>query len=337
MPRPGASAARRARRSNAAGRQSSAKLLARPVGRTNPVRTNPAASSRHPSGNPSRQSQPAIPAGLRRRCSVVAFGYASCDQSAREAATPLPAPTGSVAQHQARLSLSRAPDRGAALAASLSDLLRARAVHAMRSAAALRNNHKGRSMAAITERRVREGLPHPRGATWDGEGVNFALFSAHATRVELCLFDDAGERETARIDLPEYHRRDLARLSAGCAPGHRSTAIASTAPMSRCRAIASIPNKLLLDPYARGHFGDLKWDPAVFGYQMESGDDTTFDERDSAPFMPKCVVVDPEFRLERRAAPGAPCRGITRSSTRLHRARLHQASSRSAEGMARHL
>ena len=59
-------------------------------------------------------------------------------------------------------------------------------------------------MAAITERRVREGLPHPRGATWDGKGVNFALFSAHATRVELCLFDDAGERETARIDLPEY-------------------------------------------------------------------------------------------------------------------------------------
>ena len=55
------------------------------------------------------------------------------------------------------------------------------------------------------------------------------------------------------------------------------------------------PNKLLLDPYARGHFGDLQWNPAVFGYKMESGDDLTFDERDSAPFMPKCVVVDPNF------------------------------------------
>ncbi len=55
------------------------------------------------------------------------------------------------------------------------------------------------------------------------------------------------------------------------------------------------PNKLLLDPYARGHFGELKWDPAVFGYQIESGEDTSFDERDSAPFMPKCVVVDPNF------------------------------------------
>jgi isoamylase len=51
---------------------------------------------------------------------------------------------------------------------------------------------------------IREGLPHPLGATWDGNGVNFALFSAHATRVEICLFDEHGEREIARIDLPEY-------------------------------------------------------------------------------------------------------------------------------------
>src|SRR6202166_4489008 len=55
------------------------------------------------------------------------------------------------------------------------------------------------------------------------------------------------------------------------------------------------PNKLLLDPYARAHAGSLTWDPAVFGYKMESGDDLTFDERDSAPFMPKCVIVDPDF------------------------------------------
>jgi isoamylase len=51
---------------------------------------------------------------------------------------------------------------------------------------------------------IREGLPHPIGATWDGNGVNFALFSANATRVEICLFDQAGEREEARIELPEY-------------------------------------------------------------------------------------------------------------------------------------
>ena len=56
-------------------------------------------------------------------------------------------------------------------------------------------------MVAVTDSPIREGLPHPLGATWDGKGVNFALFSAHATRVELCLFDETGE---TRIDLPEY-------------------------------------------------------------------------------------------------------------------------------------
>ena len=58
----------------------------------------------------------------------------------------------------------------------------------------------------------------------------------------------------------------------------------------------------MLDPYARGHFGDLKWNPAVFGYKMETGNDMTFDERDSAPFVPKCVVVDPAF--EWKGEPG---------------------------------
>ncbi len=65
--------------------------------------------------------------------------------------------------------------------------------------------------------------------------------------------------------------------------------------MSPRAGIASNPNKLLLDPYARGHSGDLEWNPAVFGYELESGDDLTFDKRASAPFMPKCVVVDADF------------------------------------------
>ncbi len=51
---------------------------------------------------------------------------------------------------------------------------------------------------------IREGLPHPRGATWDGKGTNFAIFSAHATKVEVCLFDENGEKELERIELPEY-------------------------------------------------------------------------------------------------------------------------------------
>ncbi|HUC73124.1 MAG TPA: glycogen debranching protein GlgX [Stellaceae bacterium] len=142
--------------------------------------------------------------------------------------------------------------------------------------------------------RVREGLPHPLGATWDGKGVNFALFSAHAACVELCLFDDGGARETARIELPEY----TDEIWHGYLPGIQPGSIYGYrvhGPYEPDSGHRFNPNKLVLDPYARGHFGDLKWDPAVFGYQLETGDDTTFDERDSAPFMPKCVVVDPNF------------------------------------------
>ncbi|MBV8778348.1 MAG: glycogen debranching protein GlgX [Alphaproteobacteria bacterium] len=148
-------------------------------------------------------------------------------------------------------------------------------------------------MAAKT--RIGEGLPHPLGATWDGDGgVNFALFSAHATKVELCLFGDDGTKETARIELPEFTDEIWHGHIAGLRPdtiyGYRVHG-----PYEPEAGHRFNPNKLLLDPYARGHFGDLRWDPAVFGYQMESGDDLTFDERDSAPFMPKCVVVDPNF------------------------------------------
>jgi isoamylase len=139
---------------------------------------------------------------------------------------------------------------------------------------------------------LREGLPYPLGASWNGNGTNFALLSANASKVEVCLFD--GEREVSRIELAEYtnqvfhgHVPDLGpdtfygyRVHGPYEPdaGHRFNS-----------------SKLLLDPYARAHAGRLQWNPAVFGYKMETGDDRTFDERDSAPFMPKCVIVDPNF------------------------------------------
>jgi isoamylase len=157
-------------------------------------------------------------------------------------------------------------------------------------------------MTAINKARLQEGLPHPRGATWQGKGVNFALFSAHATRVELCLFDETGEREVERIDLPEYTDEIwhgyVADVHPGSIYGYRVHG-----PHEPSNGHRFNPNKLVLDPYAQGHFGDLHWNPAVFGYQLESGDDTTFDKRDSAPFMPKCVVVDPNFDWR-----GAPVR-----------------------------
>src|SRR3984957_14639630 len=149
-------------------------------------------------------------------------------------------------------------------------------------------------MKATRKSAVQEGLPHPSGATWDGKGTNFALFSENASKVELCLFDERGERELERIALPEYTNQIwhgyLPEVPPGTVYGYRGHG--AYAPEAGHRFNA---NKLLLDPYACAHTGELHWDPAVFGYQMESMDDLTFDERDSAPFMPKCVVVDPGF------------------------------------------
>jgi glycogen operon protein len=143
--------------------------------------------------------------------------------------------------------------------------------------------------------KIREGLPHPRGAHWDGKGVNFSLFSAHATKVELCLFDARGEKELERIELPEYTDEIwhgyLTEVGPGTVYGYRVHG-----PYEPEQGHRFNPYKLLLDPYARAHVGELKWDPACFGYTIGAdGDDLTFDERDSAPFMPKGVVVDQDF------------------------------------------
>jgi isoamylase len=144
---------------------------------------------------------------------------------------------------------------------------------------------------------VKEGLPYPKGATWDGKGVNFALFSAHATKVELCLFDTGGKTETARIELPEYRDEIWHGYVPDIGPG-TIYGFRVHGPYQPDEGHRFNPNKLLLDPYARAHIGELKWDPAVFGYKMGE-EDTTFDERDSASFMPKSVVVDPDFDWKR--------------------------------------
>ena len=142
---------------------------------------------------------------------------------------------------------------------------------------------------------LREGRPFPLGATWDGLGVNFALFSANATKVELCLFDAKGEREIERIEMPEYTdevwhcylpdgRPDMVygyRVYGPFEPdqGHRFN-----------------PNKLLIDPYAKQLVGRLQWHDALFGYKIGHRDkDLSFDDRDSAPYIPKARVIDPAF------------------------------------------
>jgi isoamylase len=148
--------------------------------------------------------------------------------------------------------------------------------------------------AAITSK-IREGSPATHGAIWDGKGTNFTLFSAHASKVEVCLFDQKGEKELERLALPEY----TDQIWHGYLPGVGPETVYGFRVHGPYEPLAGHrfnPNKLLLDPYARAHTGHLVWDPACFGYTIGSPDaDLSFDTRDSAPFVPKCVVVDPNF------------------------------------------
>jgi isoamylase len=158
------------------------------------------------------------------------------------------------------------------------------------------DTRQSQSAQVLQNVQIREGGPYPRGATWDGQGVNFALFSAHATKVELCLFDDTGKEELQRIQLPEFTDEIWHGYLAGLRPGS-VYGFRVHGPYEPDKGHRFNPNKLLLDPYARSHVGSLRWDDACFGYTVgaEQGD-LIFDERDSAPYVPKSVVVNPEFR-----------------------------------------
>jgi glycogen operon protein len=139
------------------------------------------------------------------------------------------------------------------------------------------------------------GRPYPLGANWDGEGVNFALFSEHAEKVELCLFDVRGRREIARIVMPEQTDQVwhcyCPELRPGQLYGYRVHG-----PYNPRRGQRFNPHKLLLDPYALDIVGQLRWSDAHFGYRVGHGEaDLSFDRRDSAGGMPKCRVVDCAF------------------------------------------
>jgi glycogen operon protein len=136
------------------------------------------------------------------------------------------------------------------------------------------------------------GRPHPLGATWDGRGTNFALFSASAERVELCLFDRQGRRETRRVALPErtedvWHGY-LHDVTPGQLYGYRVHG-----PYAPERGLRFNANKLLLDPYAKALAGRLVWSDAHYGYRYgQPRADLSFDRRDNARGMPKAVVTD---------------------------------------------
>ncbi len=150
------------------------------------------------------------------------------------------------------------------------------------------------------------GRPYPLGATWDGQGVNFALFSEHAEEVALCLFDPKGRREVERV----YLRERTDQVFHGYLPEVRPGQLYGYRVYGPYRPEAGHrfnPNKLLIDPYARALVGQLKWSDAHFGYRIgHKRGDLSYDRRDNASGMPKCRVEDAAFTWGDDRRPNIP-------------------------------
>ena len=144
--------------------------------------------------------------------------------------------------------------------------------------------------------RTRPGNPYPLGATWDGAGVNFALFSEHATAVDLCLFGGReGTHEITRIPMREQTHQVWHIYLPEAGPGRRY-GYRVHGPYDPASGQRFNPAKLLLDPYAKAIDGTIRWSDALFGYQVGHPDaDLSRDDRDSAWSLPKSVVIDPAF------------------------------------------
>lgn len=151
----------------------------------------------------------------------------------------------------------------------------------------------------MTERKTYPGKPYPLGATWDGEGVNFVLYSDNATGVELCLFDrnDPG-KEDLRIPILERSYSLWHVYVPGLNPGQLyGFRVYGNYEPEKGRRFN--PNKLLIDPYAKAISCTLEWDDSLFGYEKGHKDeDMSFSEVDSGPFIPKSVVIDNAFDWE---------------------------------------
>ena len=149
--------------------------------------------------------------------------------------------------------------------------------------------------ARLSGHAIGPGRPWPMGATFDGDGVNFAVFSAHAERIDLCLFSPDGRKELDRIAFRErdgdiWHMH-VGGLTFGTVYGFRAHG-----PYDPESGHRFNPHKLLLDPYARGLEGRLRWSDALMGYKIGSPrGDLSYDTRDSAFAVPKSVVTDPSF------------------------------------------
>ncbi len=156
----------------------------------------------------------------------------------------------------------------------------------------------------MTQFKASSGKAVPLGSQYDGKGVNFALFSAHAEKVELCLFDASGSEEIERYQIDENENNIWHIYLEGVTPGqvYGYRVYGKYKPQEGLRFN---PNKLLIDPYGRQLVGKLIWNKAIFGYDVDSPEkDLSFSELDSAPYVPKSVVVDDSYDWEGDCAPG---------------------------------
>lgn len=150
------------------------------------------------------------------------------------------------------------------------------------------------------------GRPYPLGATWDGEGVNFAVYSENAEAMELCLFSDNASTEIQRIKISEISHHVWHVYIPGLAPG-QLYGYRAYGPFDPENGQRFNGNKLLIDPYAKAIAGAVQWHDSLFGYVVGHPDgDLSFSETDSGPYLPKSVVVDPNFDWEGEMRPNIP-------------------------------
>jgi isoamylase len=154
---------------------------------------------------------------------------------------------------------------------------------------------------------VYAGNPFPLGATWDGKGVNFSLYSRCAERVEVCLFDNPeDETETLRVTMPERSGHIRHVYLEGIGPG-QLYGFRVHGPYDPAQGLRFNPHKLLIDPNAKAIAGTIDWHDSLFGYQVGHADeDLAMSTTDSAAFVPKCAVIDPHFDWEDDAPPRVP-------------------------------
>ncbi|WP_246343525.1 glycogen debranching protein GlgX [Adhaeribacter radiodurans] len=151
------------------------------------------------------------------------------------------------------------------------------------------------------------GKPYPLGATWDGEGVNFALYAENATGVELCLFDSEESQRESHIILISERTHQVWHVYLPWAKPGQLYGYRVHGPFDPLNGHRFNPNKVLIDPYAKAISGTIQWHESMFGYEMDHPEkDLTFNDKDNAPYIPKSVVIDPYFDWDGDKAPRTP-------------------------------